>query len=156
YMKAVVMKYIKNLIDWGDALFSENTRESITQATNLYMMAHDLLGHKPEALGPKDQSAKASSFNDFLRGKVNYSTITESILINLEDHIKSYVSKDSKLTFNEFNPYFNVPENKEFIGYWERIADRLFKIRHCLNMQGIRQELDLFSPEIDPHQLVRA
>lgn len=42
YQLAIVIKYIKNLIDWGDALFREYTRESITQATQYYMLADKL------------------------------------------------------------------------------------------------------------------
>ena len=42
YQLAVVIKYIRNLIDWGDALFREYTRESITQATQYYSLADKL------------------------------------------------------------------------------------------------------------------
>jgi hypothetical protein len=40
--------------------------------------------------------------------------------------------------------------------YWDRIADRLFKIRHCQNIDGIERSLALFAPPIDPGMLVRA
>ncbi|KAK5660616.1 hypothetical protein OQA88_13180 [Cercophora sp. LCS_1] len=43
YQIAVVMKHIKNLIDWGDSLFRQPTRESLAQATLLYMLADELL-----------------------------------------------------------------------------------------------------------------
>lgn len=42
YQLAVVVRYIKNLIDWGDAFFREYTRESITQATQYYSLADKL------------------------------------------------------------------------------------------------------------------
>lgn len=42
YQLAVVIKYIRNLLDWGDALFREYTRESITQATQYYNLADKL------------------------------------------------------------------------------------------------------------------
>ena len=42
YQLAVVVNYIKNLIDWGDNLFRQFTRESITQATQLYILADKL------------------------------------------------------------------------------------------------------------------
>ena len=52
YQKTIVMKYIDNLLDWGDSFFAQFTWESITQATMLYFLAYDLLGPKPEDLGP--------------------------------------------------------------------------------------------------------
>ncbi|MGL5029455.1 MAG: hypothetical protein ACRC6C_05190 [Wolbachia pipientis] len=49
-----------------------------------------------------------------------------------------------------------TPENKDFIGLWDRIEDRLYKIRHCLDIKGKRLELPLFQPPIDPRQLISA
>ena len=42
------------------------------------------------------------------------------------------------------------------LGYWDTVADRLFKIRHCMNIQGVVRQLALFAPPIDPGLLVRA
>lgn len=50
YQKTVVMKYINNLIAWGDQLFSRDTIESINEATQLYVMAYNLLGERPEQI----------------------------------------------------------------------------------------------------------
>jgi hypothetical protein len=41
-------------------------------------------------------------------------------------------------------------------GYWDTVADRLFKIRHCMNIAGEERSLPLFAPPIDPALLVRA
>ena len=43
---------IQNLIDWGDNLFRRFTRESVTQATQLYILADKLLGPKPRIVAP--------------------------------------------------------------------------------------------------------
>ena len=59
YQKAIVMKYIDNLLDWGDALFARDTRESITEAMLLYMMAADILGDRPAELGSCGEGAVA-------------------------------------------------------------------------------------------------
>src|SRR5262249_46701806 len=37
YQKAVVMKYIDNLVEWGDKLFRRDTMESIQEATQIYI-----------------------------------------------------------------------------------------------------------------------
>ncbi|MGI9065932.1 MAG: neuraminidase-like domain-containing protein [Pyrinomonadaceae bacterium] len=51
YQKSVVMKYIDNLLDWGDSLFNQFTMESVNEATMLYVMAQDILGPRPPVLG---------------------------------------------------------------------------------------------------------
>ena len=43
YQKSIVMKYIDNLLDWGDQLFSQDTMESINEATLLYIIAKEIL-----------------------------------------------------------------------------------------------------------------
>ena len=50
YQKYVVMKYIDNLIAWGDSLFGRDTIESINTATLLYVLASSILGPRPETL----------------------------------------------------------------------------------------------------------
>ncbi len=56
----------------------------------------------------------------------------------------------------QYLPAFCVPPNEILLGYWDRIEDRLFKIRNCLNIKGERVTLALFQPPIDPMLLVRA
>ena len=46
--------------------------------------------------------------------------------------------------------------NAELLAYWDRLEDRLYKIRHCLDINGQRRMLPLYQPPIDPMQLVRA
>ena len=51
---------------------------------------------------------------------------------------------------------FCVPPNYDLLKYWDRVEDRLFKIRNCMNISGVRRQLALFQPPIDPMALVRA
>ena len=52
--------------------------------------------------------------------------------------------------------YFCVPPNHNLVDKWELVADRLFKIRHCRDIEGQKLELPLLAPPIDPEILVRA
>ena len=52
--------------------------------------------------------------------------------------------------------YFCIPPNAKLLNYWDTVADRLFKIRHCQNIQGVARQLPLFDPPIDPGMLVKA
>jgi hypothetical protein len=100
YQKSIVMKYIDNLLDWGDQLFSQDTMESINEATLLYIIATEILGDRPAELG------------DCGEGKINPKTFENiqpildrgsEFLAELESYtfVKTS-SKTSKLTGNEF------------------------------------------------------
>jgi hypothetical protein len=52
--------------------------------------------------------------------------------------------------------YFCIPQNDKMLGYWDMVADRLYKIRHCMNIEGVVRQLALFEPPIDPAALVKA
>ena len=244
YQKCIVMKYIDNLLDWGDSLFSQFTTESVNEATLLYVMAGDILGPRPAELGdcgegkvsPKNYATIAplvKQGSDFLveletyiqtrtgavksrgtkklspgyvlgKGVVEFynkqfvpptsdlttvqatgaTTLTsETALVrpygwnttrtgswtSLEDKAIRILDNSSPIIqdFNhipgfgwsfirQINPVFCVPENKELRKYWDRVEERLYKIRHCMDITGARRELALFAPEIDPRILVRA
>ena len=154
YEKVVVMKYIDNLLNWGDALFTQDNWESITQATTLYLLAYDLLGPKPKNVG-KPPSPEPKTFAQIKAGaKGNIS----DFLIDLETHpeYEKFIKQfGDAVPFNALDAYFCVSENQEFAQYWDRVEDRLFKIRHCQNIKGIERQLALFQPPIEPMQLVR-
>src|SRR6185503_12016973 len=52
--------------------------------------------------------------------------------------------------------YFCIPQNDKMMGYWDTVADRLYKLRHCMNIEGVVRQLALFEPPIDPGALVKA
>ena len=133
YEKAIVMKYIDNLLDWGDQLFAQDSWESIVQAMMLYVMAQDLLGKKPKQTQPT-HSPKLINLPDLVGKKIDLADP-----FHVEDTL-----------------YFPVAPNTNFAGYWDRADDRLFKIRHSMNIKGVVRQLALFQPPIDPRQLIRA
>ena len=51
---------------------------------------------------------------------------------------------------------FCIPKNEKLLSYWDRVEDRLFKIRHCQNISGVKRQLALYEPPIDPALLVKA
>src|SRR6185312_6209639 len=53
YQKTVVMKYLDNLVAWGDFLFRQDSMESTNEATQLYIMAAEILGPKPRKVPPQ-------------------------------------------------------------------------------------------------------
>ena len=47
YGKATVMKFLDNLIAWGDSLYAQYTAETVSQAEQLYILADMILGPGP-------------------------------------------------------------------------------------------------------------
>jgi ribosomal protein S18 acetylase RimI-like enzyme len=166
YRRATVMGYVDNLIDWGDQLFRQYTRESINEARMHYILAYDLLGQKPANTGDLLLS-DALPYNGTdgqgqMIGIADKGAEFDSTQYDFLFDVSGDVIEKTSLTFaakthtTVANPYFFVPENQNLIDYWDRIEDRLHKIRHCLNIMGIAQPLPLFQPPIDPMALVRA
>lgn len=306
YQKAIIMKYIDNLLDWGDNLFTQFTMESVSEATMLYVMAADILGPRPTELGPcGETSATGKTYNDIApslrdsQGKADvlieelesFSIVSENVfvpalLFNFQGGIQytrqaamatgsdgaapefdaardfngaadpagwnrvggriwkeragtsvaelhtsavlgdvpknavggqaspelrvqpdpvgpdddgtmpptsdftkgridlreafvetDYLPHTRRGSSNARSSYINsatraqqgntpidlvrsrlvfcIPENPELKAYWNRVEDRLYKIRNCMDIAGVRRRLELFAPEIDPRFLVR-
>jgi len=159
YQKTVVMKYIKNLIDWGDFLFRQDTRESITEATQIYVLAYTLLGQRPTSkTAPTPE--QIGSYRDIEAdlGKALTNPIPPDFLVPTLNAANGH----QPVAATPFDPNrtvttrFGVPANDYFIGFWDEVDDRLFKIRNSLNIDGVFRSLSLFEPPIDPAALVRA
>ncbi|MCB0556252.1 MAG: peptidoglycan-binding protein [Phaeodactylibacter sp.] len=210
YQKSIFMKYIDNLLDWGDQLYTRDTMEDVNEATVLYIFAYELLGERPAELGPCRRRSKSYTYEALrpvIYGNLDRSEVLESYEIFMEDVVDTvshhatdiiyssdylasgdaYLSvhegdfsslgvKDildesapvsepisvpeaknlSDASYLQMAPVFCIPPNKDLLGYWDRVEDRLYKIRNCLNIKGIARQLSLFAPEIDPRLLVRA
>lgn len=156
YQKTVVMKYIDNLIQWGDQLFRRDTIESINEATQLYIMAGDLLGKRPEKIPPRavPQVHTYKSLQPKLGEFSNALAEIEEFVAPSATEIS--VDSTSPVQTPMTMLYFCVPKNDELLSYWDTVDDRLFKIRHCMNIEGVVRQLPLFSPPINPALLVRA
>jgi hypothetical protein len=161
YRYCVVMNYLDNLIAWGDSLFRQDTIESINEATQRYVLAANLLGRRPEPLPP--------------RGEVRAKTFAQLKAQGLDAMGNAMVELEGAFPLNLGVPtgpgsadasaplfgigrtlYFTVPANDKMLGYWDTVADRLSKIRHGMNLQGVVRPLALFDPPLDPGMLVKA
>ncbi len=156
YQRAIVMQYIDNLIAWGDQLFTQDTMETINLATQLYVLAADLLGPRPEIVPPlvepvvKTYSELEGNLDAFSNALVAAENAIPPVKVNVPTP-EGAPSLPSLSTL-----YFQIQPNSQLLGYWDTVADRLFKIRHCMNIEGVVQQLPLFSPPINPALLVAA
>lgn len=157
YMKNVVMKYVDNLIDWGDALYRTDTRENINEAALLYITALQLLGKQPEQLPARAQHADntyavllQSGLNAFSNALVN----VENLQLSTGATTIGVTTTPASLSGSMY--YFCLVANDYLQTYWTTIADRLYKIRNSMNIDGVERALALLAPPIDPALLVRA
>jgi len=157
YQKSVLIKYIQTIIAWGDQLFRRNTMETINEATQLYILADSVLGPRPKSI-PKKVANPIKTYYQLEQEGID---AFGNALMEVENLLPSLSSSTS---MGEENPelprldvlYFCIPNNEKLLTMWDTVADRLFKIRHCMNIEGIVQQLPLFDPPIDPAALVRA
>lgn len=158
YMKHVVVKYVENLLAWGDSLFRQDTMESVNESLQIYVIANHILGARPEFV-PERGEIKAESYSSLEAKWDDFS----NALVELEN-IFPYSSETSVSgSTNGTNLlgvgpglYFCIPPNEKLMEYWDTVADRLYKIRHCQNIDGVFRKLALFAPPIDPAALVQA
>jgi peptidoglycan hydrolase-like protein with peptidoglycan-binding domain len=159
YQKTVVMKYIDNLIAWGDQLFRRDTIEAINEATTLYVLAYELLGRRPVKVPNVEHADK--SYNELTAdggldpfGNKQVDILMENFTGTPVRVTRTQSGAEPLPTLNVF--YFGIPNNDRLLTYWDTVEDRLFKIRHCMNIQGVVRQLPLFEPPIDPALLVKA
>ncbi|XZF16358.1 neuraminidase-like domain-containing protein [Chitinophagaceae bacterium MMS25-I14] len=157
YMKNVLMKYLDNLIAWGDQLFRRDTLEEINEATLLYVLAAQLLGKEPVKM-PAFAASSPKSYNDFanspssINAFSNAQVAVETMLA--PTGVSQAYSSTGSTALQMY--YFCIPPNDKLLSYWGVVADRLFKIRNSENIDGVERQLALFEPPIDPALLVRA
>jgi len=161
YMLKAVMTYLDNLIEWGDALFRQDTSETINEATQLYVLAAGILGPRPQEVPKKGRHqpqtyaslrADLDKFGNALRELEP--DLPFETMIQVPDTIDE--GGTAALRSVGESLYFCVPRNDKLLGYWDTVADRLFKIRNSLNIHGVFRRLALFDPPIDPALLAKA
>jgi hypothetical protein len=173
FMMKAVTAYLDNLIAWGDNLFRQDTIETINEATQLYVLAANILGPRPQVV-PKQGTVRPETYESlrprldaFSNALVPLETDIPFDVVPLPPLIEDEGRGDTLATLDGGTAepqehggptalYFCVPRNDKLLGYWDTVADRLFKIRNSLNLQGIFRQLPLFEPPIDPALLARA
>ena len=165
---SVVMAYLDNLIAWGDSLFLADTIETLNEATLCYVLAAQLLGPRPQSV-PRPGGTTARNFAQLKQAGLD---LMGDAMVTIEGDLPftlvpgpgassgssgSSGQDASGVLFGIGRSlYFAIPPNPKLLGYWDTVADRLFKIRNSENIAGVAQQLPLFDPPVDPGMLVKA
>jgi hypothetical protein len=163
YMKWVAMKYIEILIAYGDHYFRQNTLETIPLAIQCYVLASHIYGPAGQKI-PKRGEVLPQTYNSLLDKWDAFSNAMVELELAFpfsnQTPLPSGASNGVVGLANIFGfastLYFCIPDNPQLRSLRETIGDRLFKIRHCQDIDGIFRELPLFEPPIDPALLVQA
>lgn len=178
FLWQTLFAYLDNLIAWADSLYRRDTRESINEATMLYVLARRILGRRPQIhQGTSKREAfsyreKAGLWDDFANTWIDIGTRVTSRNNRKNssakgkplkpDNHKNEKGELPKRKKPKYEPspegmlYFCMPFNDKISTYWDNIDSRLANIRHCRNIEGIERSLPLTDPRIDPELLVRA
>src|SRR5207245_10302551 len=102
---------------------------TINEATLLYILDADILGPRPVEIPapakPKTMTYKQlQDLNAFSDAPVE----SENLVFGWE--FKGNGDGQNLPTTLEFC----IPKDDQLLGYWDTVADRLFKIRHCMTI----------------------
>jgi hypothetical protein len=166
YGKATVMALLNTILAWGDWYYAQYTAEFVSQAEQLYVLADMLLGPKPQEL--RLPNANQSGADLITYASLKNIDAFSNTLVNVENVIVAPEPPQSLIDGSGDTPtlpqipgagsslLFCIPPNDQLLAYWDSVAQRLYNIRHCLNLQGQPQPLPLYAPPINPLALIEA
>lgn len=152
---AIFLRYVQNLIEWGDALYRHLDYDSMVQAALNYSRALTLLGEEPV-------TRTASNWQPRRLGEI-------LDLISERDPLKAFeasleLSPADVPTAMQGTPYFDLLGcevfrpgiNERPKAMWDQLNARLNNLRNNRSIDGQPLSLPLFSRMMDPLELLRA
>jgi hypothetical protein len=157
FLWRTLFAYLDNLIAWADSLYRRDTRESINEATMLYVLAERILGRRPRVHQDKS-NRPASTYDENITKWDEFANFWIDVGAQGASNLRTaWRLKD---TINQPNPdgmlYFCMPFNDKILSYWNIVDARLSNIRNCRNIEGVQRQLPLMDAPIDPELLIRA
>lgn len=154
YRKAIFIFYLNNLIAHGDMLYRQLTRDTLTQAQLFYIRAASLLG--PLSKGRSISRWTPMPLDEAAAGDDSlFAHFEASGLKGLEQDMPSRAEGQLWLRLLDA-PWFRVPVNVQLLDLWDRLALRLYNLRHNLTLDGKAMSLPLYAPPANPFDLLRA
>ena len=146
YPRWVVMRTVETLISWGDARFREGSWEAVNEATQLYFLAQEILGPRPQLVPARH--AQALTYQQLADRQGHHTDgvdpfgnamlaieATQSPLALLDDDAPT-TSPSMAVLSGVSMLYFGIPANARLLQFWDTIDDRLLKIRSGRDLTG--------------------
>lgn len=156
FLWRTLFAYLDNLLAWADSLYRRDTRESNNEATLLYVLAHKILGNRPQQhQGPSKQKAfsylhRIDKWDEFANTWLDIAS-SAGASGNMRTHLETNQNPSLEGILN-----FCMPFNDKILNYWNTVDERLFNLRHCRNIDGVTRDLPFTDAPIDPELLIRA
>ncbi|MBW5407613.1 neuraminidase-like domain-containing protein [Morganella morganii] len=156
YRKSVYLMYIDTLISEADLNYRQLSRDSITRAWGFYHQAQGMLGHIPKERSlPKWQLCTVSE----LLNNDTYS-VQENIVPELFSEICPENIPNQLSGFFWYgslgNERFRLPVQASLLRRQSVLDQRLFNLRHYLDIEGNMMQLPLYAAAFDPFDLLRS
>ncbi len=156
YRKSVYLMYADTLISEADLYYRQLSRDSITRAWGLYHQAQGMLGHIPKERSlPKWQPCTVSELRDNKTDVVQENTFPELLSAIYPENIPKQLS--GFFWYGSLgNARFRLPVQSSLLGRQSILDQRLFNLRHYLDIEGNRMQLPLYAAALDPFDLLRS
>ncbi|MFL6965078.1 neuraminidase-like domain-containing protein [Pseudomonas alvandae] len=155
YRKRIFRDYVETLIEWGDWLYRQLTRDSLTEAKMLYLKAARMMGPAPDVRGASNWTPKSLGELEGARNLECFDALIQSLsvdtLINLPP-----TSGHGLLAPMMDHPDFRAEINRDLLDVWDVLKARLHNLRHYLTLDGKPIDLPLYDTPINPKDLMRA
>ncbi|WP_248747786.1 neuraminidase-like domain-containing protein [Pseudomonas sp. MWU12-2037] len=155
YRKRIFRDYVETLIEWGDWLYRQLTRDSLTEAKMLYLRAARMMGPAPDVRGASNWTPKTLSELEGARNLECFDALAQSLsvdtLINLP-LTSGHALWAPMLDHPDFRPEIN----RDLLDVWDTLQARLHNLRHHLTIDGKPIDLPLYDTPINPKDLMRA
>lgn len=155
FRKAAFLAYVRNIIAHGDWLYRQLTRDSLTQAKLLYVRALALMGTAPEIKTSHQWEPRTIAQ---LLADADSQTALKQFESEFELPVTDVpVGTSARTQFGLLgSKVFRLPLDEVVVRVWKDLDARLFNLRHSLTLDGKQVSIPLFSPPIDPEELLIA
>lgn len=123
--------------------------------------------YKPSKYSSKNNTPNTVEYNNKIvstpLAKVDRSKVANPRVLAVDERYTTLKPINDNISPVYPTPYFNLeidlafcfPHNKDLLNYWDRVNDRIYKLNHCLDINGVKKEMAAYAPEIDPMLLAR-
>ena len=159
YQYSVVMKYLDNLIAWGDQPVpaghdrEPSTRRRRSTSWRRTSSARGRSGCPPRHSARRSTFTRAPGGRGSTRSATRWSSWRASSRSTWRRRSTGGADQRRgrrRCSASAATLYFCIPRNEKLLGYWDTVADRLFKIRNCMNIEGVVRQLRAVRPADRP------
>ncbi|WP_053145972.1 neuraminidase-like domain-containing protein [Pseudomonas sp. P97.38] len=155
YRKRIFRDYVETLIEWGDWLYRQLTRDSLTEAKMLYLRAARMMGPAPDVRGASNWTPKSL---DELQDARNLGCFDALVPFLSADRLVNLPLTSGHAGWAPLldHPDFRPEINRDLLDVWDTLQARLHNLRHYLTLDGKPIDLPLYDMPINPKDLMRA